>query len=317
MPMDLRQLRYFVEVADAQSFNEAAARLGVAQSSLSRRVQDLEDELGVRLLTRNARGAVLTAAGTVLLGRATTLLRDAEAARAEVAQRANLPSGEVTIGTSPAFSRLLLGRVAERFDPDHPRLRLHFVEGAQYQIFEGLDTGRIDLAVMVSPDPIRSCSLEPMMTEPLHFVTAPSRRRAPRAMLVSELDRVPLILFPRPSGNRNYLDRKAEEAGIRLDVRYELADLTAQKDFIARGFVAGIMPLSSIYEEVRRRTLAATPIRGLMLTRTLVSRTDSARSPAVAAVAECVRSVMRGLVAEKAHGGDMRLIDARKQGEKA
>lgn len=312
--MDLRQLRYFVEVADAQSFNEAAARLGIAQSSLSRRVQDLEDELGVRLLTRNARGVALTAAGTVLLGRAAALLRDAEAARAEVAERANLPAGEVTIGTSPAFSRLLLGRVAERFAPDHPRLRIHFVEGAQYQIFEGLDTGRIDLAVMVSPDEIRSCTIEPIMTEPLYFVTAPANRRAARAMLMAELEGVPLILFPRPSGNRNYLDRKAEEAGIRLDVRYELADLSAQKEFIARGFVSGILPTSAVYEEVRRRALAVYPVRGLLLTRTLVTRTDRARTPAVAAVADSIRSVMRGLVAEKAHGGDMRLIDGRKQG---
>ena len=219
--MDLRQLRYFVKVAEAKGFNEAAVRLRIAQSSISRRIHDLEAELGVALFERHSRGTTLTEAGRILLSRADALLNDVEAARSEVVARSALPSGDVTVGTSPAFTAMLFPSLAQVIDRDFPRLNLRFIEGAQFALLEGLNTGRIDVAIMVNPESIRSCVLEPLLVEPLYFVTAPAQKPKTRLLEQVELVRAPLILFPRPTALRDHLDRLAEEIGAKVDVRYE------------------------------------------------------------------------------------------------
>jgi len=308
--MDLRQLRYFVEVAQSGSFNDAASRLRISQSSLSRRVRDLEAELGTRLLDRDARGARPTESGRTLLARAAALLRDADAAREEVMAQSSAPTGDVTIGTSPTFSRTLLGEVAEAFDADFPRLRLRFVEGAQYALYEALDTGRIDLAVMISPDPMRSCVIEPVVVERLHLVAPQRRRPAEGVVPVAGLAGLPLVMFPRPTGIRNVLDQAAAEAGIALDVRYELADVSAQLDFVHRGLVFGILSRSAIRDHKGRRALSSVPIEGLSMTRALVSRAERNQSPAVTAVADRIRAVLRRLADGGGPAGDVRLAEA-------
>lgn len=85
--MDLRQLRYFSRVAESGSFREAAARANVAQSALSRHIRALEDELGVLLMERHARGIGLTPDGERLKTRADAILRDVEETRAELTRK--------------------------------------------------------------------------------------------------------------------------------------------------------------------------------------------------------------------------------------
>ena len=218
--MDFRQIRYFLEVADTGSFNEAASRLHISQSSLSRRVRDLEMELGTRLLDRNARGTCPTEAGRTFLKRTRVLLRDLEMARDEVMAQSTTPVGDVTIGTSSTFSRTLLGDVAEAFDADYPRIRLRFVLGAQYALYEAIDAGRIDLAVMISPDPVQNCIIEPLIEEQLHLVSSRERDLARGPLPVSALSDLPLVMFPRPTGIRTVLDQAAIAAGIEFTVRY-------------------------------------------------------------------------------------------------
>jgi len=162
--------------------------------------------------------------------------------------------------------------------------------------------------VMVSPQPMRSCTLEPLVIEPLHLVTARSRRVGRRVLTLEDLDGLPLVLFPRPSAHRSNFDRAAEAAGVRMDVRFEISDVGVQKDLIRRGLVCGILPLSAVHEEVARHTLHARPIEGLSLTQTLVSRANREALPAVAAVAQAIRDVMRDFVRLKSFGGGMRAI---------
>src|SRR5690606_33370518 len=106
--MDLRQLRYFVEVAEVSGFNEAAARLRVSQSSVSRRVRDLELELKVQLFERDPGGARLTASGRILLERALSILREIEVAKNDVVTGSTAPVGVVTVGFSSASGQLFI-----------------------------------------------------------------------------------------------------------------------------------------------------------------------------------------------------------------
>jgi LysR family nitrogen assimilation transcriptional regulator len=280
--LELRQLRYFRAIAEYRSFSEASARLHVAQSALSRHTASLENELGVQLLERLPRGVALTASGELFLTRTIEILERMETMRLEVKAQAALPSGEVVIGTTSTTSRILYGPLAERFARDYPNVLLRFVEGVPYLLLEGLDTGRIDLAVMVDPEATASLELDPLVVEQEYLVGPPSFVfENDKPLEVRALASFPLILLPRPAGSRVKLDRLAREAQINLNVKHEVANVDVVKDFIRRELGFGILPHSSIFLDGSENRFTYLPINGLSITRTLVRRSDRATTPAV------------------------------------
>jgi LysR family nitrogen assimilation transcriptional regulator len=301
--MDLRQLRYFTAIAENGSFSEAAARLHVAQSALSRQIGALEDELGVALFDRHARGVTLTPPGALLVERANRVLGEVAEARAEVMARARLPSGEAVIGTTSTTSRMLYGPLAERFAREFPAVQLRFMEGVPYQLLEGLDTGRIDVAVMVDPDPRAGQILEPLVSEQVYLIGRGDSPGMPRGPCdIHALRRMPLILLPRPAGSRVRLDHLAAEAGIELQVSHEVANVDVVKDFVARGLGFALLPHSSIMPYVAESRFAAVPLNGVRISRTLVRRADRAPSPAVAALMDAIRDELARIIAAGAFG---------------
>src|SRR3546814_14168642 len=127
--MDTRALRYFVHVAQLKSFSRAAAHLRIAQPALSRQIRNLEDELGVQLLTRSVRGVQMTEAGALLLERAEVILDQIKKARLEVAAEAGEPSGRLTLAVTPAAGPMLVPPLVERCEASFPKVSLRFVEG--------------------------------------------------------------------------------------------------------------------------------------------------------------------------------------------
>lgn len=296
--MDIRQFRYFAAVAEHGSFSEAAARLNVAQSALSRQTLALEQELGVALFRRHARGVELTDSGNTLLERVRRIFREVEEARADVIANARLPAGEVMIGTTSTTSRILYGPLAERFARDYPNVRLRFTEGVPYLLLEGLDTGRIDLAVMVDPEPRSSLELESLVTEQVYLIGAPDKAELPVApCTVDALAGHALVLLPRPAGSRVKLDRAASEAGISLNVRYEVANVDVAKDFVARGLGLGLLPHSSVFGDIEAGRYRGVVIDGIAITRTLVRRADHVPTPAVQELARVVKDEFARMIA--------------------
>lgn len=301
--MDLRQLQYFLQIADTGSVREAAARVRVAQSALSRHVRSLEDELGVALFERHARGVSLTPAGARLRDRAADILHRVEETRAELMAQGERPTGTASIGTSAATSRLLYGRLAERFHHDYPGVTLSLVEGAPYILLEGLDTGRLDLAILVNPEPRDSLDLQALVTEQVYLIGAPKDRQLDkRRAKIADLAGLPLILFPRPSGSRMYFERTAGLAGISLQLAYEVESQDVLKEFVSRGLGYGLLPHSSMHRELDEGRISATEVAGLALTRTLVRRADHILTPAAAELAALVRKEMKDLVKTGAFG---------------
>ncbi|MPY68961.1 MAG: LysR family transcriptional regulator [Alphaproteobacteria bacterium] len=302
--MDLRQLRYFIAIAEYGSFSEAAARLRVAQSALSRQIGALEQELGVALFERHARGVTITPSGTLLVERARRVLDEVAEAQAEVMAQARLPSGEAVIGTTSTTSRMLYGPLAERFTREFPAVHLRFVEGVPYQLLEGLDTGRIDVAVMVDPDPRAGQILEPLVSEQVYLIGPRGAPGMPEAACTIEsLRRIPLILLPRPAGSRVRLDHLAAEVGIVLQISHEVANVDVVKDFVARGLGFALLPHSSIMPYVTENRFAAVPLTGVLITRTMVRRAERPPSAAVAVLMDAIRDEMARIIAAGEFGG--------------
>ena len=301
--MDLRKLQYFSRVAESESFREAAERANVAQSALSRHVGALENELGVSLFERHARGVCLTPEGLRLKERADRILREVEETKAELTATDTSPCGIVTLGASATSSRLLYARLAEAAVKLYPRIDLNMTEGASYFLLEGLDTGRIDIAVMVDPEPRTYFYTEPLVTEKVYLVSGAGQTdSSPPSCSVKDLKHRPLVLFSRPSGSRALLESTAASSGISLNVRFEAASPDVIKDFVRRGLGYGVMPHSSIFRDITKGELVATEMEGIELTRTFIHRTDRPESPAVNAIAGLVRKEFTALREEGVFG---------------
>src|SRR3954452_23701578 len=127
--MDLRQLRYFIAVAERGGFAAAASTLNVAQSALSRHVKELEHELGGKLFERGARGVSVTESGKVLLARGRWLLGTIDDIKAEVRTENREPSGTVRLGAPSSLAEILYAPFAQVFVKRFPRVRLELSEG--------------------------------------------------------------------------------------------------------------------------------------------------------------------------------------------
>ena len=301
--MDLRQLQYFCRIAESGSFREAADRASIVQSALSRHMRNLEDELGVKLLERHARGIRMTPEGEKLKIRADNILREVEETRVELTTSHDSPRGTVTIGASTTTSRLLYARLAETASTRFPHIDVNMTEGASYYLLEGLDTGRIDLAVMVDPEARSYLSTEPLVTEKVYLIGAAEHSDMPPDRCTArDLAGRPLELFSRPSGSRMMLETYASAQRVSLNVRFEAASPDVIKDFIRRGLGYGVMPYSSIFRDVENGELVASEFDGIELTRTFIRRTDRPSSPAVTTIADLVRAEFAALANEGVFG---------------
>src|SRR6056297_1598826 len=122
--MEMRQIRYFVEIAEQSSFSRAARKLAIAQPALSRQMRLLEEAVGSRLFYRNGRGVTLTAAGEMFLGHASEILARIALAEQDVSNLASTPRGEVVLGLPPSVSAALLRKVVVRLAEQFPAVKL-------------------------------------------------------------------------------------------------------------------------------------------------------------------------------------------------
>lgn len=151
--MDLRQLRYFVVVAEERSVTRAAARLHLTQPPLSAQLARLEHELGVTLLVRHRRGVDLTEAGTHLLEHARRLLAGMDAATDSVRRLGEGRVGRLTVAFVSATAGAVLAQLLRRYHADRPDVAIHFLEDRADGVVEHVRARRADLGMVYLPPP--------------------------------------------------------------------------------------------------------------------------------------------------------------------
>lgn len=158
----MRKLRYFVAVAEELNFGRAAKLLHIAQPVLSRQIRALEDELGVRLLVRDTRGAALTDAGSQLLQDARFLLAESKALR-ERLFRVNTPARVVRVGVMPG---LLATAAVRTFESAHPAYRAEVVPIGATEQLEAVRTRTLDVVYAREPVDHRGLGTAALLEEP-------------------------------------------------------------------------------------------------------------------------------------------------------
>ncbi|SDF50416.1 LysR family transcriptional regulator [Thalassobaculum litoreum] len=315
--MDLRQLKTFLHVAELGSLSRAADRLNTAQPALGRQIRLLEEELGGALFSRHGRGMVLTDTGSLLVERATAILRMVEDTREELTASLGAVSGAVSLGVPPTAGEVISGRLVERFLRDYPQVTVRIVPAFSGYLSEMLQRGEIDLAVMYQTSAIRHIPAEPLIQETLFLVGAAGSEldlEIPRDF--ASLADLPLVLPGPRHGLRILLENAARQAGIALRVTVEADALQTLKELAARGLAHTVLPLPAIHPDLRAGTLRAAPIANPTLDRRLVLARSIVRpaSRAVRVFADTLRAETADMVRDGIWQGELLLDRAPRSG---
>lgn len=252
--MDLKQLEYFVRVAELGSFTRASIALGIAQPALSRQVRLLEVELRQNLLTRNGRGASPTEAGKLLLEHGRGILHQVELAREELGHARGALAGRVSIGLPPSLSKLVTVPLTHAFRKRLPQAQLTLTEGFSVQMYEGLRVGHLDLAVLYNPPGSPDQEMALLHEEGLVLISAaaapargkaaaPAKARGTGARItLAEVASLPLIVPSRPNAFRILIETEMMRIGCRPQVTLEIDGLNAILDLVKEGLGHAVLP---------------------------------------------------------------------------
>lgn len=296
MRIDLRALRYFLGVAEQGSFCRASEVLHVAQSALSRQVKRLEDEVGVPLLVRHARGVGLTATGAELRDRAERLLDAAERLTDGLTQPEPDIDSVIRIGLPPVLGQRLGARIIADFRRLWPRTGVQIRLAGSVALTDWLVSGQVELALIHNATPLDGITLEPVLQETLHVVL-PSGAEAPDTYPISALARLPLILPSWPDNERRLLEALAERHAFRLQPALEIDSVALIRASVEQGLGVAVLPRSVVQDEVTQNRLRCVPLAGApQSTLTLATARDKSQTLALAGLRRCVSQVLASAV---------------------
>lgn len=257
--MEIRLLRYAVEVYRKQSFTKAAEDLHIAQPSLSQQIAKLELELGVRLFLRNRGKVTVTPEGERFVKQATIILQMHEDLEREMKERSQGMGRDLVIGTTAITGGRVLPPLIQRFEEKFPEVRLKLVEETTKKLVDLTANGQVDLSLLALPIEENCLSVETIITEPL-FLAIPRVvkgwmskrvqeviRFADRPFLqvsfpLHEFAKAPFILLKKGFGFRQTLLELCAESSFQPKIAYETSSIETAQSLVAFGLGVTLVP---------------------------------------------------------------------------
>lgn len=299
--MEVRQLRYFLAVAEELHFGRAADRLHMSQPPLSVQVSRLEQEIGTPLFVRSTRRVTLTPAGQHLQTRAQAILRELESVREEMRQYADGMSGKLAAGFVSSANYTVLPGVVQLFRNHRPHIELELVPLTSGEQLERLGAGTLDIGIVRDEVPRKASSDVALVFEVVfeeRFVAClpvdhPLARYS--EVSTSEIVEVPMISYPR-SLMPGYVDRVTEVLGAAPDTIQVVKEVVHQET--ALGFVAAGLGTTILPESVRQLlppSIAAVPLSNAPTTQLLAVHPAQPKRPLTETFIRYLHEAARGL----------------------
>lgn len=244
MSISLRQIRYFVAVAEHGSVSATAQSIAVSQSTITETVQKLEVDLGFRLFERHARGVELTLKGHQFLRHARKILTDIQDARRALRGEISEGSGRLALGVTPLVAGYVMSDLLNAFCGAFPEVEVDTIEETSQQLEHLLVGGELDVAVMVLPVNMRAPALQTELVEISSYrVWLPLGHAATRKVRVSfqDLSDTPHVLLAVDEVAQN-VEAAWREFGIRPAVALRTSSVEAVRGLVATGGHVAVMP---------------------------------------------------------------------------
>jgi LysR family tcuABC transcriptional regulator len=294
LPIELRQLRYFVRAVELGSIRRAASELGVAVSLLGQDLDRLEAQLSTQLLRRTRSGLIPTDAGFAFLRHAQLTLQHAVEA-VEAARQKRLV-GHVSVGLPPSTASVLGVPLVMAMRERHPELRVHLVEALSGHLAAMLDARQLDLALVARGNATRRWRVRPLIDERVYLLGRADLPGFPavETLSLADLGDLPLVMPSGSHGLRALLDLAFERAGVQPHIALEIDGLALLMDAVCAGLGATLQPGSVVCREPGR------PLRAL-----LIADPDARRQTLIASQSEDELSpsalATRVVIADVAH----------------
>ena len=284
--MDIKHLRYFVGIAEAGSLMKAAERLHVAQPALSVHLSNLEAELGVQLVERSSRGVRLNENGQLLYERAVAMLRYHTEAIMALKQRKTAPAGPVSIGMPSSLPELIAPHLHAAVHEELPEVNLYLLDASTSAIYDWLQTGKIDFAVMFNIPENVGFTLTPLFIEDYCLV---GHFPGDETFGTIDFERVfdyPLVMPSQTTAWRKILEEEAARRSRSFSVSLETESFGALRAIAMAGHGYAVLPWSSVHADcidgrLQARRIVNPDMRGLMSIACLNNKLMTAAQQAV------------------------------------
>lgn len=276
--MDLRQLKFFLEVVDSGGFTRAAEKLHIAQSALSIAIRKLEDELEVKLFVRRDRKVSLTAEGESLAQNARAIFRGVAKARQEIADLRGLLRGEVRVGLTPMLSSFFFPKIISSFKRRFPSLQISISGDSAWNIQRKIEAGDIDLGLINGKVPAGLDSHHILREEVVacvhRFHPLAKNRKCPIRDLLAE----PLVQFQKGYYLRELVDELAAREGIAPHVMAESNLFSLVRSLVKEELGVAFLLKMAVAKDPDVATIACDP--PLFLDFAIAWKKDAPLSPA-------------------------------------
>lgn len=291
MDYDLRQLRYFVTIADSGSFSKASLQLGVAQSALSYHMSQMEARLGVLLFSRSSKGVEQTESGARFLTHAHAILAAVDAATNDVRDDAREPGGLVRLGATLTVAPMLVEPLMARLSETAPRVSLRIEEHLSPHLVQAVAGGELDIAVCFNASDDRRIDRIPLFEEDICLVGLPDLvGDADETISLEEALSFPLLLPGRDHVLRGMIDRVALFRNRPIEVRHECLSLHALFAGLRLGLGVTLISQYSALPLTQKGDVVCRPINDPVVSRQLFVASSSER-PKTTAQQTVIRAV--------------------------
>ena len=264
--VDLVLMRSLLAVADAGTITDAAANIHVSQSALSRRLQQLEADLGATLVVRDRHGIELTDIGRLTVEQGRHIVDRYDQLRRSIVENLGLQRGEVRVGGGATVASFLLPAAIADFQSRYPGIVFYVKEAGSHEIAADVSAGRLDLGVITLPVSARDLDISELFTDEIVLAGRSDHALAKKRATVRDLDGQTLVGFEEGTAIRQIIDRSLLSAGVRVEVVMELRSIPSILKMVeTTGSLAFVSKLSLAAEP----GVTAIPVRGLSISRTL------------------------------------------------
>jgi LysR family transcriptional regulator, nitrogen assimilation regulatory protein len=261
--VDLKQIEYFVRVAELGSFTRAACALSIAQPALSRQVRLLEVELRQNLLVRNGRGATPTEAGKLLLEHGRGILHQVQRLHEELGRVRGSLAGRVAIGLPPSIAKVLTVSLTREFRAKLPQAALSISEGLSFAMQESLVNGRLDIALLYGAAATPGLQITPLFEEDLYLVQRQASRKNAQMASLKEVAALPLIIPTRPNAIRMLVEAEFAKADLHSNITLEIDGVPAILDLVLDGAGSAVLSKNAVDTSGHPDLFSVRPIAGL------------------------------------------------------
>ncbi len=262
--MEIRQLKAFLAIAEAKTFTAGAKIVNITQAAVSMQIRQLEDELGMSLFTRTPRRVILTEAGEHLLQRARKILREHDAAIAEIAELAGAEYGRLRIGSASAmFATAQLPTILERLKEKFPNAEITVSSGTSQILVDKMLHGDIDIAFVSLPVETSNIQTDLLFSDEIVAIAHPKHPLANEKFIsAATLAGEQLILGEKGGNTRRMIDDFFAAANVKPNVMMELSRQEAINKMVENQMGVGIAGAKNVSNEIREARLVSWLIEG-------------------------------------------------------